>query len=70
MLSRKKNASASNWDFAEKKLRYFAQSNGGASAFALTTQVLKADDWTLETLKERQALLVSKLSQDLMLDQP
>jgi hypothetical protein len=44
LLTRKKNASASNWDFERKKKACF--SKGGVSPFVLTTQVLEHADWT------------------------
>jgi hypothetical protein len=44
LLTRKKNASASNWDFERKKKACF--SKGGVSPFVLTTQVLEHAEWT------------------------
>lgn len=52
LLSRKKNSSASNRDFAWKKSAYFTK--GGTTAFALTTQVLQHSDWTVEVMQQRQ----------------
>jgi hypothetical protein len=52
LLSRKKNSSASNRDFAWKKSAYF--SKGGSTAFALTTQVLQFADWTAGVMQQRQ----------------
>lgn len=59
LLSRKKNSSASNRDFAWKKAAYF--SRGGACTFALTTQVLQHDDWTTDVMRQRQEALLDKL---------
>lgn len=61
LLSRRKNSQAQNFDFAKKKSKYF--SNNGTSAFALTTQVLKEDKWTLDVVKKRQEKLLSTLKQ-------
>ncbi|HYD16454.1 MAG TPA: DUF262 domain-containing protein [Candidatus Nanoarchaeia archaeon] len=56
LLTRKKNSSASNYDFDTKKTAYF--SKGGISPFVLTTQVLDKTEWTAGVLKERQAQLL------------
>lgn len=59
LLSRRKNSSASNRDFAWKKSSYFTK--GGVSAFALTTQVLQHDEWTESVMQQRQDVMLSKL---------
>lgn len=59
LLSRRKNSSASNYDFAKKKTAYFAK--GGVSSFALTTQVLQHEQWTVPVIKARQDALLQKL---------
>lgn len=59
LLSRKKNSSASNRDFAWKKSTYFTR--GGTTAFALTTQVLQHVDWTEEVMQQRQDEMLEKL---------
>ena len=59
LLSRKKNSSASNRDFDWKKSAYFTK--GGASAFALTTQVLQHVDWTAQVMQQRQDILLERL---------
>lgn len=59
LLSRKKNSSASNWDFDHKKNTYFKK--GGVSSFALTTQVLSHSQWTTSVLEQRQEELMSLL---------
>ncbi|NRH43007.1 DUF4357 domain-containing protein [Pseudomonas sp. MS15a(2019)] len=61
LLSRRKNSSASNYEFPKKKTAYFTK--GGVSSFALTTQVLQHDCWTADVIKGRQASLLSKLEQ-------
>lgn len=66
LLNRKKNSSASNYDFARKKDAYF--SKGGSCAFPLTTQVLQQSEWTLPVLQARQAALLSKADAHWKLD--
>ncbi|WP_037912146.1 DUF262 domain-containing protein [Actinacidiphila yeochonensis] len=61
LLNRYKNAQAQNYDFAEKKSRYFTGKLGVAN-FALTTQVLQTRDWTPATLRKRQTALMDELS--------
>ena len=52
LLNQRKNSSASNADFSEKKKAYFKK--GGVSAFPLTTQALAETEWTEEVVA-RQA---------------
>jgi len=52
LLTRKKNSSASNYEFDTKKTAYFTK--GGVSPFALTTQVLQYQDWTPIVVTKRQ----------------
>ncbi len=59
LLSRKKNSSASNRDFAWKKSTYFTK--GGTSAFVLTTQVLQYVAWTAEVMQQRQDAMLNRL---------
>lgn len=58
LLSRKRNSSASNYDFEKKKDKYFRVD--GVSAFVLTTQVLNEDKWTPEVIETRQRNLLNK----------
>lgn len=60
LLTIRKNAQASNWDFATKKARYFSD-NGGVSPFVITTQVLDKPEWTPSVLENRQQALLTKL---------
>ena len=62
LLSRRKNASASNWDFGRKKTEYFQR--GGVAPFALTAQVLNEADWTPSVLERRQKELVDSLCRE------
>ncbi len=67
LLTRKKNSSASNWDFDRKKTAYFMK--GGVSPFALTTQVLGKDKWTTAVLEQRQLELLNKLEKHWRLEE-
>lgn len=60
LLSRKKNAQAQNYDFADKKKKYFSTIKG-VSPFALTTQVLQIEDWTPTVIIQRQKDLLQNL---------
>lgn len=66
LLSRRKNSKASNWDFERKKQEYFQRS--GVSTFALTTDVLKEREWTLDVLKRRQSDLINIFKKGWRLD--
>ncbi|MGH1449662.1 MAG: DUF4357 domain-containing protein [Pseudomonadaceae bacterium] len=59
LLSRRKNSSASNYEFSKKKIAYFTK--GGVSSFALTTQVLQHEKWTVDVIEARQTTLLDKL---------
>ena len=61
LLSGRKNTAASNYDFEEKKAKYFT-GKGGVSPFALTTQVLREREWTPEVLERRQRDLLGTLT--------
>lgn len=60
LLPRRKNSEASNWDFGEKKKRYFT-SKKGVSTFALTSQVLKESAWTPDVVARRQTEAIDTL---------
>jgi uncharacterized protein with ParB-like and HNH nuclease domain len=60
LLSRRKNAEAQNYEFAKKKEKYFATTQG-VSPFALTTQVLQKTEWTPAVINQRQNELLQKL---------
>ena len=60
LLSRSKNSQAQNYDFEEKKKRYF-NTREGVSPFVLTTQVLQKEEWTPAILEKRQHELLGKL---------
>lgn len=57
LLSRKKNSSASNREFAWKKNSYFTK--GGVCGFALTTQVLQHPEWTADVIQAQQTLIMN-----------
>lgn len=60
LLSRKKNASAGNRGFAEKKETYFEP--GNMTSFQLTQGVINESEWTPEVLERRQEDLVGRLA--------
>ena len=66
LLSRRKNSGASNYDFGRKKSEYFQK--GGVATFALTSQVINADEWTPPVLQSRQQELIAKLKEVWRLD--
>ncbi len=59
LLTRKKNSSASNYDFDKKKTAYFARN--GVSPFTITTQVLAHAEWTEKIITDRQSQLLKTL---------
>lgn len=62
LLSRKKNGEAQNFKFERKKKTYFStQKDALISPFALTTQVLKEQEWTPEVIDRRQKELMGVL---------
>ena len=66
LLSQRKNASASNWEFGRKKSEYFQR--GGVAPFALTTQVVNESEWTPMVLERRQRELIDALKREWRLD--
>lgn len=66
LLTRKKNSSASNYDFERKKKAYFAVN--GVSPFPITTQVLHNAQWTPDVVAVRHQKLLQKLSNHWRLD--
>ena len=60
LLSRSTNKKAENYDFEEKKLKYFT-TRAGISPFVLTTQVLRHREWTPAIIEQRQSQLMSVL---------
>ncbi|WNV90012.1 DUF262 domain-containing protein [Umezawaea sp. Da 62-37] len=63
LLNRTKNSQASNYDFVDKKAKYFLGGKG-VSTFALTIQVLAHSEWTPEVLEVRQRELVKSLASE------
>ena len=61
LLTHRKNASASNWDFDRKKTTYFKKND--ACPFLLTRQVLDETEWTPDLLQKRQIEVIRALSQ-------
>lgn len=63
LLNRTKNSQAQNFDFDEKKTKYFSGKTG-VTTFALTTQVLKEPQWTPAVVERRQQELVELLAKE------
>lgn len=66
LLSRRKNSTAYNHEFNDKKDKYFKV--GGVALFALTSQVLNEPTWTPEVLGRRQKDLIGRLKKEWRLD--
>ena len=62
LLSRSRNSQASNFEFDKKKREYFRPES--ISPFALTMGVVKEDEWTPNVLKNRQNMLLDKLTSE------
>lgn len=62
LLNRSKNSQAGNYDFADKKAKYFLSSKG-VVAFPLTSQVLAQSEWTPAMLETRQKELLRTLAE-------
>jgi hypothetical protein len=60
LLTRKKNSEAQNFEFAEKKTKYFSSAKG-VSTFAITSQVLALTEWNSLVLDSRQTTLLAVL---------
>ena len=58
LLSKRKNASASNYDFEQKKDKYF---KGKITDLPRSIEVLKYEEWTQEILKKRLKEILDKL---------
>lgn len=59
-LNKRRNSAALNWDFKDKKDQYFT-GNNNVSSYALTSQVLKEEEWTVEVIQKRQINLLESL---------
>lgn len=57
-LAKRTNSAARNYDFDDKKQKYFSSKNGGVTAYALTSQVLLETEWKPDTVKRRQKDLI------------
>ena len=66
-LARRINSAAQNYDFSEKKEKYFTNSRTGTTSYNLTTQVLSIPVWSEAVVEQRQndLLNVFKKSWDL-----
>ncbi len=66
LLSRYKNASAKNYDFEDKKSKYFLVED--STPFVLTSQVIQEAEWTPSVLERRQERLMGALKKLWRLD--
>jgi uncharacterized protein with ParB-like and HNH nuclease domain len=71
LLDKSKNSEAQNFDFKKKKNIYFKSKNK-VPPYQITTQVLHAEEWTPDIVKERQETMISTLGKlwELNLDFP
>ena len=60
LLNRIKNSAAGNFEFPEKKSKYFT-GRSGVTTFALTVEVLNEQAWTPQVLEARQSRLLGIL---------
>jgi hypothetical protein len=63
LLNRRKNSEAQNFDFSDKKTKYFSGEYGVAT-FGLTVQVLAFNEWTPSVLVKREQYLVGLLQKE------
>lgn len=61
LLDRRKNTSAGNFDFDDKKSKYFLVK--GSTPFAITSQVNAEKKWTPDVLERRQEALLDTLKE-------
>ena len=61
-LTRRRNSSARNYDFKDKKDKYFVGKKG-VTSYALTSQVLQEGDWTPIVVRRRQEELLEVLAE-------
>lgn len=59
-LNKRRHSAASNWDFDEKKDKYFSGKEN-VSSYALTSQVLKHAEWKPNDVKQRQEILLKRI---------
>ena len=62
LLSRRRNISASNYDFDHKKKKYFGE--GNVAPFPLTIEVQQEPEWTPKVLERRQRYLCETLAKE------
>jgi len=60
LLSRSKNSEAQNFEFEDKKKKYFTTGKRVAN-FAITSQVLNETEWTSSIIEQRQRKLLDEL---------
>ncbi len=62
-LARRANSAAQNFDFEDKKEKYFRNSRTGTTSYNLTTQVTSLSVWTEDVVKKRQKDLLAVLKE-------
>lgn len=62
LLNFRKNSSAANYDFGDKKTKYFAP--GDTSAFTLTNEVRGYETWKPSDIAQRREVLLRRLAAD------
>lgn len=67
-LTRQHNSAAQNYDFSEKKEKYFKGKNGTTS-YALTTQVINTNEWNKAIVELRQKDLLDVFKKQWELDE-
>jgi hypothetical protein len=61
LLDKRKNSEAQNFDFEEKKSRYF-RSSSGVTPFMVTMEVFDTPEWTPQVLRAREDRLIQLLA--------
>jgi hypothetical protein len=62
LLNRRQNSAALNWEFEQKKEKYYQKKTGG-SPFQITSRVLKETEWTPAVFERHQTETVAKLKE-------
>ena len=67
LLNSRKNSSAQNYDFENKKARYFP--SGDASPFTITNEVREYETWTPDDIEARQYELLQRFAREWRLNE-
>ena len=63
-LARRVNSAAQNYNFDEKKDKYFKNSRTGTTSYNLTTQVLSVKVWSEDVVEQRQKDIINILKKN------